>query len=200
MKNILFIFCAALFIFIGCSKDHKLDKSVFISDTEFTDLPAYSEWGYNTFGAYYDRTPFISNNSILPAKVSIHNNSMSFDLDGQKEFVNSYGYSEMVITFKMEGITPADYTGLLQFNGTVHDLTKSGTLVLVTVNNIQDTAVILNGELKFKRAQNLLVDKQQIEVILSGTFGFRALINDKPITISEGRFDVGISPDNFYSY
>jgi hypothetical protein len=62
------------------------------------------------------------------------------------------------------------------------------------------TANILSGELTFKRAQNLLVDEKQVEVILSGYFEFKALIDNEPVTISNGRFDVGISPDNFYNY
>jgi len=51
-------------------------------------LPIYSEWGYNTFGAYYDREIFVSNDISVPAKVSVSNNEMSFILDGQKEHQN----------------------------------------------------------------------------------------------------------------
>lgn len=200
MKKQLLIFSAAILIFLSCSKENELKKSVFVYDKEFTDLPAYSEWGYNTFGAYYDRIPFVSNNMVVPAKVIVQNNTMSFVLAGQKQSENYYSNSEMAITFKMPGYTPEDYTGLLQLNDVVLDLSKPAYQVLVSIDTMKYNATILSGELKFKRAQNLLVDKKQIEVILSGYFEFKALINDKPITVSDGRFDVGISSDNFYKY
>ena len=200
MKKQLLIFSAAILIFLSCAKENELKKSVFVYDKEFTDLPAYSEWGYNTFGAYYDRIPFVSNNMVVPAKVIVQNNTMAFVLAGQKQSGNYYSNSEMTITFKMPGFTPADYTGLLLLNDTVLDLSKPAYQVLVSIDTIKYTATILSGELKYKRAQNLLVDKKQIEVILSGYFEFKALINDKPITVSDGRFDVGISSDNFYTY
>lgn len=203
MKKLIFIFSAAVLIFLGCSKENELKKSVFIYDAEFTDLPAYSEWGYNTFGAYYDRVPFISNTKTVPAKVIIMDNAMSFVLGGQKQAENYYSgsnYQEMTITFKMPGFAPEQYTGLIVLNDTVLDLKNPEYQVLVSIDTMKYTAVILSGELKIKRAQNLLVDKKQIEVILSGYFEFKALINNKPITVSDGRFDVGINSDNFYSY
>jgi hypothetical protein len=200
MKKLSFIFTASLLFFLACSKENELKKSVFVYDKEFLDLPAYSEWGYNTFGAYYDRTPFISNNTIVPAKVIVQNNAMSFILAGPKQSENYYSNSEMSMTFKMPGFAPADYSDLLQLNDTVIDLSKSPYQVLVSIDTANYTAAILSGELKFKRVQNLLVDKKQVEVILSGYFEFKALINNKPITVSDGRFDVGISSDNFYRY
>lgn len=200
MKKQILIFSAAILIFISCAKENELKKSIFVYDKEFTDLPAYSEWGYNTFGAYYDRVPFVSNNMVVPAKVIVQNNTMSFVLAGQKQSGNYYSNSEMTITFKMPGFTPADYIGLLLLNDTVLDLSKPAYQVLVSIDTIKYTATIMSGEFKIKRAQNLLVDKKQIEVILSGYFEFKALINNKPITVSDGRFDVGISSDNFYTY
>lgn len=59
-------------------------------------------------------------------------------------------------------------------------------------------AEILEGELNFKRVQILQVDKKVVEAILSGYFDLKAIINGKPITVSDGRFDVGIGRDNFY--
>lgn len=200
MKKLLLIFTASILILLACSKENELKKSVFVYDEEFVDLPAYSEWGYNTFGAYYDRTPFVSNNTIVPAKVTVQNNGTSFVLAGPKQSENYYSNSEMTMTFKMPGFAPADYTGLLLLNDTVFDLSQPPYQVLVSIDTSHYTVTILSGELKFKRAQNLLVDKKQIEVILSGYFEFKALINNKPITVSDGRFDVGISSDNFYRY
>jgi len=200
--KILLITCLSLLLLLaGCSKEYELTKSVFIQDPEYTDLPAYSEWGYNTFGAYYDRLAFISNNEIVPAKIIVTNNEMSFVLDGQKG--SSYYYAasdEMTLSFKIPGFIPATYTDLTALNDTILNLANPVYQVIVSMDTLKYTATILSGELNFKRAQNLKVDKKEIEVILSGYFEFKALINEKPVTISNGRFDVGISPDNFYTY
>ena len=203
MKNQLFILVICLLVFAGCKKENELKKSVFISDPELADLPAYSEWGYNTFGAYYEREVFVSNNQQVPAKVVVSNNTMSFILDGQKggsggsDYYNYY-YPEMTMTFKLTDFLPAEYSDLTVFNDTTLDLKNPLYQVAISVDSVQYAVTILSGELIFKRAQNLSVDKKSVEVILSGYFDFKALINDKPVTISDGRFDVGIGPDNFY--
>ena len=200
MKKQLFIFAIIILIFTGCSKDYELKKSVFINDKEFPSLPIYSEWGYNTFGAYYDREVFVSNDISVPAKVSVSNNEMSFILDGQKEPDTYDSRQKMVMTFKISDFLPEEYTNLTTLNDTILDLTNPAYQVLISMDNTTYTANILSGKLTFKRAQNLLVDKKQVEVILSGYFEFKAIINEKTVTVSDGRFDVGISSDNFYIY
>lgn len=202
MKKQLYIFATVLGLLTGCSKENELKKSVMIYDDEFTDLPAYSEWGYNTFGAYYDRQVFISNDVTVPAKVIVSENVLSFGLYGHLGGYYYYDNSNsMNMIFKIQGLLPEVYTDLTLLNDTVFDLTNSGIQVfLFSADSLENPVNILSGELYFKRAQNLLVDKEQIEVILSGYFDFKALINDEPITISDGRFDVGIGPDNFYVY
>jgi hypothetical protein len=200
MINKIIILCSLVILF-GCSKENELKKSVMIYDTEFTDLPAYSEWGYNTFGAYYDREVFISNTDLLPAKVQVTNNVMSLVLDGQKGGSYYYGNTnEMSLTLKIAGFTPGDYPDLSILNDTTLDLTNPAYQVIVTMDTNKYTATVISGEFYFKRAQKLLVDKIQTEVILSGYFDMKLLVNAKPITISDGRFDVGIGPDNFYTY
>ncbi|MBI4647991.1 MAG: hypothetical protein HY738_15750 [Bacteroidia bacterium] len=192
MKKQFFILATLLLVFALFNKENELKKSVFIYDSEYPDLPAYSEWGYNTFGAYYDRDIFVSNNDIVPAK--------SFILDGQKGVSDYDNSKEMIMTFDLSGLSPEQYSNLIILNDTIFDLENPLYKVLVSIDTIKYTANILSGELTFKRSQNLLVDKKQVEVILSGYFEFKALIDDEPVTISNGRFDVGISPDNFYSY
>lgn len=201
MKINLVIVLAISLVFSGCSKENELKKSVMVYDTEYTDLPAYSEWGYNTFGAYYDRVVFIWNNEKVPAKVIVENNDMSFNLDGQKGADYYYENSNaMTITFKLTGFAPQGYADLALLNDTILDLTNPAYQVIVSFDTVKYTAKILSGELNFKRAQNLWVDNTQEEVILSGYFDFKALVNDNPVTVSNGRFDVGIGPDNFYNY
>ena len=202
MKKQLFILATLILVFFGCTKENELKKSVYVPDAEFTDLPAYSEWGYNTFGAYYDRDIFVSNNRTVPSKVIVSNDTLSFILDGQKgesDYYHDYS-KEMTMTFKLSDFPLVQYSDLTIFNDTTLDLKNPLYEVLVTIDTMKFIANILSGELTFKRAQHLKVDKEPIEVILSGTFNFKAIINSKPVTISDGRFDVGISPDNFYNY
>ena len=54
-NNLIKITIGLAIILASCSKEFELDKSVFIPDKDYPDLPAYTEWGYNTFGALYDR-------------------------------------------------------------------------------------------------------------------------------------------------
>lgn len=201
MKKQLVIFIAAILIFSGCSKENELKKSVMVYDPEYTDLPAYSEWGYNTFGAYYDREVFTWNNEKIPAKVIVNNNKMSFYLDGQSGVAYYYDHSNaMTMTFILSCFAPENYTNLALLNDTILDLTNSACQVKVSIGATEYPVTILSGELNFKRAQNLWVDHSQAEVILSGYFEFKALVNEEPVTVSNGRFDVGIGPDNFYNY
>ncbi len=201
MKTRLIIFLSVLLLFAACSKENELKDSIMIYDEEYPELPVYSEWGYNTFGAYYDRQVFISNYETVPAKVIVTNNEMSFLLDGQNgSYYDYYGPSEMSIILRIPGFTPEKYSDLLVLNDTILDLTNPDYELIVSIDTNHYTADILNGGFHFKRAQNLLVDEKQIEVILSGYFEFQALVGGKPITVSNGRFDVGIGTDNFYNY
>lgn len=208
MKNQIFVAAIVLLVLAGCKKENELKKSILIYDPENIELPAYSEWGYNAFGAYYDREIFISNNDVVPAKVIVSDTIMSFVLDGQIGMPGHYydgshyyyqaNQKEMKIAFDLSGFSPENYSNLILLNDTTFDLKNPLYKVFVSIDTIKYPAGIISGKLTFKRAQNLLVDKEQVEVILSGYFEFKASVNALPITISSGRFDVGISPDNFY--
>jgi hypothetical protein len=67
-------------------------------------------------------------------------------------------------------------------------------------NGSETTLNVLEGELFFKRAQLLRVDDEVNRVILSGTFDVRFLLNNLPAHISNGRFDMGITENIFYTY
>lgn len=200
MKKVLFFLILISALLNSCMKDTELKKSVFMYDPENVELPAYSEWGYNTFGAYYDREIFVSNDEFVPAKILVSDTAFSFILDGQNS-TNGYYYSndpEMLISFTISGFTPQDYDDLALLNDTVIDLSLPACHVFVSMDTLKYEADILNGELNFKRAQILKVDNQKVETILSGYFDFKAIIKNKPVTVSEGRFDVGIGAHNFY--
>ena len=81
-----------LFIFIlfaaGCSQDYGLQNSIFIEDVNNPGLPEYSEWGYNTFGVYLDRKPFVSNSIDLPSKIIVTKDTFNLVMKGQTDYEN----------------------------------------------------------------------------------------------------------------
>jgi len=204
MKKLIIYFpITMLLITAACSDETELKKSVFIPDDVYSDLPAYTEWGYNTFGAYYDMIPFISTESGVPAKMINTGGKTSFLLKGHMSQGYYYYYdynNETSLIFDFYSFDPQVYTDLISLDNLTVDLTSSTCRVRVLSDTANYDLNILNGEIVFKRAQNLLVDKKMVEVILSGTFEFQALINDEPISVTLGRFDVGIGKDNFYRY
>ncbi|MCX6335006.1 MAG: hypothetical protein NT092_12005 [Bacteroidia bacterium] len=206
MKRLILYFpIALLLVFVSCSKEAELKKSVWISDEDYPDLPAYTEWGYNTFGAYFDMVPFISNSYYsAPAKMINTGGKTSFILKGSNDSHSYYYYNNnsynMSLAFDFYGFDPKVYTDLIYLNDLTVDLTGATVKVRVITDSSEKDLDILNGSIFFKRAQNLLVDKKLVEVILSGTFEFQALINNEPVSVSEGRFDIGIGKDNFFKY
>ena len=179
---------------VSC-KDSNLEKSIFIPDPDFHDLPKYSEWGYNTFGCYYDRGAFISDDWNVPVKVINTNGQTSFVFTGHKASSNQFS-----ITLTLSKLTPASYADLISLNNTTIDLTSADAEITVTENNVTVSTTVINGEFIFRRAQNLLVDDKPEEVILSGTFQCQLLIDQVPVNITNGRFDVGVSNNNFFKY
>ncbi len=212
MKKYIFLLLSlAAYFLSACTKssEFELEKSVYHADPDYPSLPAYSEWGYNTFGAYYERMLFVYNDNEIPAKFINTGGITRFILKGQLDQVNynddPYYYSgsnhpSMSITFELPGFSPQIYTDLLQLNDTIIDLTGPGCNVSAVIGNDSIDMQLFNGNLQFKRAQHLLVDKASLQVILSGYFDFKALVQGEPISVSYGRFDVGIGDQDFYYY
>lgn len=205
MTRTIYLYAIAFIISLvtGCSKEYELKKSIFIPDPDFPDLPAYTEWGYNTFGAFYERQLFLYSEQEIPAKIIFTGGITSFVLKGQK---NSYGYyywdnmKEMTLTFRLPDIQPASYSDLTILHKMKIDLGSENGIVTLFMDGETFEPEILQGELEFKRVQQLFVDTEETEVILSGVFSFQALVNGEPVSLSEGRFDVGIGNDNFFTY
>lgn len=197
MKQITFLLFSVITFLCACSSDYELKKSIFIPDKNNPGLPVYSEQGFNTFGVYYDRVPFI-NNEETPIKVIVEDGTTSFQFNGVVGF--SLG-EDMKLTLVKNNFDPQAYTDLLTLHSTTIDLKQDAewTIVIENTEGIHP-AEILSGTFMFKRAQNLTVDKELFEVILSGTFEFQAIINGIPVTVSDGRFDVGVGSFNFYHY
>lgn len=191
INNILFVIAGCLSM--ACSSDYDLKKTIYVPDKENPGLPIYSEKGYNTFGVYYDRVPFIAGDQT-PVKVSVNEDGTSFQFDGKLGGT----YEEMSVTLVLADFSPDEYLDLMELHKKDLDLTDPTYQVSVRIQGIDYPAEILNGTFSFKRAQSMTVDQELFEVILSGTFEFQAIINTVPVTVSNGRFDVGVGEHNFY--
>ncbi len=196
MKKYRFIILSVLILIVSsCQSDYSLEKSVFIEDVTSPGLPIYSEWGYNTFGAYIDREKFISESSQLPAKIIVNADTLNLTLKG----VMGYGY-QVSMKFSIKGFSPADYPDLIMLNDTTINLKDSKCIVSLNIGGVSNVLKIIEGTIQFKRVQNLYVDKELSKAILSGYFNFKTFMQGEPIAISNGRFDLGIGYDNFYNY
>ena len=196
-KYFFFALFATVAMSFGCSREYNLEQTIFIYDPEFQDLPIYSEWGYNSFGAYYDREAFISLYDGVPLKIVVTGDSTTFIFSGHK---GSFSDEQMKMKFVFFNYNPSDYLDLLELDNTTYDLTQENIMVIVSFKDVDYVASVFEGSIQFKRAQNLYVDEHQVEVILSGLFNFKALVNDEPVSVTDGRFDCGIDNTNFFNY
>jgi hypothetical protein len=203
MKRLIRILISSTLIFCGCSRDEGLKTTIWVYDDQNPGLPAYSEWGYNTFGAYFNRNLFTSTASAydtlqVSAKIIVLGDTMSFQLSGHKKTAPyEHSTTPIIITFRIPGMALTNYSDLISLDGKVINLRDFKNSVKIDTSGIAYPLTEINGTLTFKRAQNLLVDQQKTEVILSGYFEVKGDVKIKSISISKGRFDVGVGEDNF---
>jgi len=195
MKRIHLILLISLLLF-SCAKDGELDRTIFIPEDDDSYLPAYTEWGYNSFGAEYERDYFLVSNKIMPCKIMYHNNQLQFSLHG----ILKKDHTNMVMLFTFPFTQMVAYKDLVQLNSVKIDLAANDCVVKILQDSSEMTLNVLDGELYFKRTQLLSIDDIENRVILSGTFDLRFLQNGFPSTISDGRFDLGITKNLFYAY
>lgn len=198
MKKFISIvfFLAAI---VSCSTDDsQLDRTIFIPDEHDENLPAYTEWGYNSFGARYERTYFLASRSIIPCKIMYANDSLHFLMDGI--CVNIYPLSSMSLTMIFPSERIANYDDLLVLHKKVVDLSNDCTVKL-TSNGNEKIIAVTRGELNFKRVQLLKVDDVDNRIILSGTFELQfSGTSSFPESFADGRFDFGITSREFYTF
>ena len=180
----------------SCQKmeDYDLSLSIFIEDPYTPGLPVYSEWGYNTFGAYIDRTPFISTDNDLPVKILVNTDTLNLLLRGRME------YQTVDLKFSIKGYSPATYFDLSELNNTTINLKESGRTVTLKIGDETKILNLIEGELKIAKVQRLFVDEESTRIIMSGYFNFKTFLNNEPVAITYGRFDLGIGYENFYNY
>ena len=194
MKN--YIVLAIIILFFSCGGGSEMEETIFIPDTNDKDLPAYSEWGYNSFGAMYERRYFFSTKDIVPCKVIYGNGKLTFTLSGRTGLsYSSRGNGDnltLSITFPVN--TPINnYRDLLLLHQKIINLSDSSCEVRMTSNAIREELTGLSGELTFNRAQLLRINDVENRIILSGTFELLFWRNQIPEIMSKGRFDVGIT-------
>jgi hypothetical protein len=140
---------------------------------------------------------FLRQNKLCLAKLLYNeNNELQFSLHGTIR----NGRSDMTLVFIFPFAQIAEYKDLVQLNDVRINLAKNNCTVKIWQNNVETTLTNLSGELYFKRTQLLSIDDKVNRVILSGTFEIRFLENGFPTSISDGRFDVGITKNVFYFY
>lgn len=194
MRKFCLLWLIAVSLF-SCKND-PMDRTVFIPDSEDPELPAYTEWGYNSFGAKYERDYFIATNYTVPSKILHKNSNVEFILSG----VTQHNWEEMSMTFIFPFETIAHFTNLIKLNDVNINLADTECTVKLIQDTTETTLSVVNGNLHFKRTQLLRIDDEVDRVILSGVFNVTFLKDDVPASISNGRFDLGITRDLFYKF
>ena len=180
----------------SCAKmeDFNLSGTVFIEDPYYPGLPIYSEWGYNTFGAYIDRKPFISTMDDLPVKIIVNTDTLHLILRGRM------GSENVDLKISIKGLAPATYFDLTELGNSTFNLKESGRAVSLKIGNLTTVLTLIEGELQVTKVQRLYVDEEPARTIMSGYLNLKTFLNNEPIAISHGRFDLGIGYENFYNY
>ncbi len=182
--------------FSSCQKmdDFNLSRTVFIEDPYYPGLPIYSEWGYNTFGAYIDRKPFISTDNDLPVKIIVNSDTLNIIMRGKM------GSQNVDLKFSIKGFSPATHYDLTSLNDTIINLKDNGRQVILKTGDDSQVLKLIEGEINFNRVQLLYVDEELSRTIVSGYFNLKIFLSGEPVAISYGRFDFGIGYENFYNY
>lgn len=183
---------------VGCDTEQKFEKSVFIPDSMNPDLPIYSEFGYNTFGAYFDRAPFISEELETPCKIVVADGATQLILKGVRK--NQFATEPMQLAFTISDLNPVDLNGLAVLHQRSIDLLNEQVQVTIKsgAGGTELPVEIIEGTLTFVRYQNVFVDLRPQQIILSGEFALTFTLEGQPMAIKSGRFDFGISPGNFF--
>jgi len=193
------ILAAVVIAMTACSKSD-FKQIQYIEDPNYPGLPIYSEMGYNTFGAYMNNMVFNPAWTDRPFYLIADRENMTMTLYGSME------YSDFNIIFTLPIDTTyhlEDYHSLLALNGKTFTIDTTPTSCNVKLEGYKapDIESIYSGYIKFEKVQQVLVDKTDAEVIVSGKFQFRAFThNGTRIDVTGGRFDLGVDNANFVNF
>ncbi|MDR0546994.1 MAG: hypothetical protein LBG77_05360 [Dysgonamonadaceae bacterium] len=196
MKQYLTIIAILALGLISCAVDESLDQTIVVKDEQDPNLPAYTEWGYNSFGAKYERTYFLASNTWAPCKITTKNGQVNFILQGSLSGTSIYDKTILTISFPAPEIR--QYADLLLLHERSFNLKDASCSVRLEYGIENQLLNLIAGNITFKRAQQLRVDDKNDRIILSGTFAVQFLNNDRPESFSRGRFDLGLIEQDFY--
>lgn len=200
MKKILSVFAFATIVgmaFVSCDEPEPFEETVWISSSYDWHLPEYTEWGYNTFGAQYERSNyFISRRSGEISTITWVNNYVVFKLIGY----NHKNGNDMTLTIEFPYERIKDYVELVKLDDYVVDLADTAVKVRVDLEDRYSNILLteVRGELHFKRVQNLFIDNELTHSIVSGMFKVDGYDDaDDPFVLKSGRFDLTVNSRNF---
>ncbi len=96
-----------------------------------------------------------------------------------------------------------DYHSLLALDGKTFTIDTTSTSCNVQFEGYYAPEIesIYSGYIKFEKVQQVIVDKTDAEVVVSGKFQFRAFTPDGTrIDVTGGRFDLGVDNANFVNF
>lgn len=174
-----------------------IEETIFIPDEYYQQLPIYSEKGYNTFGAMFERYYFVVNRNVTPLKMLYYNGNIEMTLSGIRKS-DLYTYNDTTRAMSMTFTFPFEecrtYEELIKLHNTMIDLTADGSKVSITVGDESPQKLeITEGEFFVKRAQTLVIDERKTAIILSGTFYFKYKENGSFYVVRNGRFDMSVN-------
>ena len=193
MKKIYFL--TMILLLASCATTDEMEQTIFVPDEINSELPAYTEWGYNSFGAMYERTYFLAANDIVPCKITIQNGIMTFSLSGRITNNSSWNNREnMTLYFSFPiSETIRTYNDLIVLHQKEIDFSDTSCDIKMNRNSSSTNINVLSGKLHFNRVQLLRINEKDDRAILSGTFDLTFLRNELPEALTKGRFDIGIS-------
>ena len=198
MKKYIII-AVAFIAMTACSKSD-FKQIQYIEDPDYPGLPVYSEMGYNTFGAYINENVLYSNGSNRPFYLVADRECLTMTLYGWHNGNNL----NLVFTLPIDSTYHLeDYHSLLVLDGKSFtiDTTPTNCNVKMEGYYAPDIESIYSGYIKFEKVQQVIVDKTDAEVVVSGKFQFRAFTHDgSRIDVTGGRFDLGVDNANFVNF
>ncbi len=190
---------------VGTNAYPPTDDLIFIPDAYYPQLPAYSEKGYNTFGAIFERSYFVVDRNVVPLKILYRNNNLEISLNGVRKTGSSYYYDDQITGMSMTFTFPFEeclsYEDLIKLHNMPIDLTGAGCKVALSIENdsITKELDVVEGQFFVRRAQTFVIDEVKEAIILSGVFYIKYKENDKYYLIKNGRFDLSVD-DLYFNY
>lgn len=204
MKRIAFVSLSLMMFFGTSCVNEKFCEVQWVADADDCNLPAETESGYNTFGAYINGKVFSSKDMTF-VEHGLYTSDNELKLFFQKpdwrtrddgDYAN-YGDS-LVFCFNHKHID--NFEQLVDLDGLKIDFSQQGSVALrfASVTRRREVNIdVEKGELFFRRVQRMHFDGEVSKVVLSGNFfisGTAVVSGQKQrIEITDGRFDISVN-------